>query len=427
MFGGTPMKRWGFAWLPVALATVALSASSASALEFHGYFRTGIASSLEGGSESCFQLPGAGAKYRLGNECETYGEVQFDEDVFKGDGGAEFKVHSMFGFKTGGGLDFEELGDNDLQSDKNEFALRQLWGEATGIFGGGLRESRVWLGKRYYQRHDIHINDFFYWNNSGPGVGWENIDLGLGKLSVAIRRDKVDSDETTTVTQMQSFDVRLGNIRVNPNGALEVGVDLRRADDSDAGPKLEDGFAVTVQHFQDKLLGGFNKLAFQWGTDAGIGFGAPQFIPDGAGADRWRVVEQLTWNVGNLTGQVAALWEHTEVDAAVGPDPEQDWYSIGVRPIFHFSNYFNIALEYGFDMVDPKNVPAAGTSNLHKITLAPQISAGNKFFSRPVFRFYVTHAIWDGDAQAQGIFPVGNPFADDKDGTVIGFQFESWW
>jgi maltoporin len=420
MFGGTPMKRWGFAWLPVALATVALSASSASALEFHGYFRTGIASVLEGGSESCFQLPGAGAKYRLGNECETYGEVQFDENVFKGDDGAEFKVHSMFGFKTGGGADFEELGGDadDPDAGNNEIALRQLWGEATGLFGGALRESRVWAGKRYYQRHDIHINDFFYWNNSGPGVGWENIDLGLGKLSVAIRRDKVDSDETTTVSQQQSFDARLGNIRVNPNGALEVGVDYRRADDADGAPDLEDGVGFTVQHFQDKLLGGFNKLAFQYGIDAGVNFGGSVFAT--TGGDRWRIIEQLTWNLGNITGQLAALWEHTEPDAG----PEQDWYSAGVRPIFHFTDYFNIALEYGFDMVDPQG---AGTRNLHKITLAPQISAGRTFFSRPVFRFYVTHAIWDGDAQAAGIFPVGHPFRDDKDGTVLGFQFESWW
>jgi maltoporin len=427
MFGGTPMKRWGLAWLPVALAVVALSAPGAFALEFHGYFRTGIAGNTDGGSEACFQLPGASAKYRLGNECETYGEVQFDENVFKGDDGSEFKVHSMFGFKTGGGADFEELGDNDAQSDKNEFALRQLWGEATGIFGGALRESRVWLGKRYYQRHDIHINDFFYWNNSGPGVGWENIDLGLGKLSVAIRRDKIDSDETTPVSQQQSFDVRLGNIRVNPNGALEVGVDYRRDDDVDGAAANDDGWAFNVQHFQDKILGGFNKLAFQYGTDAAGGlynpsstFTSTASVLNPVSDSMWRVVEQLTWNVGNLTGQVTALWQHRELTPG---NAEEDWFSAGVRPIFHFTNYFNIAGEYGFDMVDPET---GGSRRLHKLTVAPQISAGKTFFSRPVFRVFVTHAFWNDSARDAGM-AAGTPFAGKKDGTTYGFQFESWW
>ena len=31
-------------------------------------------------------------------------------------------------------------------------------------------EATVWAGKRFYQRHDIHISDFYYWNMSGPGA-----------------------------------------------------------------------------------------------------------------------------------------------------------------------------------------------------------------------------------------------------------------
>src|SRR5947207_10141468 len=45
--------------------------------EFHGYFRSGYGLNGAGGEQVAFQAPGAGAKYRLGNEAETYGEFIF--------------------------------------------------------------------------------------------------------------------------------------------------------------------------------------------------------------------------------------------------------------------------------------------------------------------------------------------------------------
>src|SRR5215475_374922 len=47
------------------------------AFEFHGYFRSGYGLNSKGGEQVAFQAPGADAKYRLGNEAETYGEFIF--------------------------------------------------------------------------------------------------------------------------------------------------------------------------------------------------------------------------------------------------------------------------------------------------------------------------------------------------------------
>jgi len=47
------------------------------AFEFHGYFRSGYGLNGRGGAQVAFQAPGADAKYRLGNEAETYGEFIF--------------------------------------------------------------------------------------------------------------------------------------------------------------------------------------------------------------------------------------------------------------------------------------------------------------------------------------------------------------
>jgi hypothetical protein len=50
------------------LLALSLAVSQVQALEFTGYVRSGAGSS-DGDRQSCFQLPGALSKFRLGNEC----------------------------------------------------------------------------------------------------------------------------------------------------------------------------------------------------------------------------------------------------------------------------------------------------------------------------------------------------------------------
>src|SRR5262249_5760047 len=47
------------------------------AFEFHGYLRSGFGLNSHGGQQVAFQAPGADAKYRLGNETDTYSELIF--------------------------------------------------------------------------------------------------------------------------------------------------------------------------------------------------------------------------------------------------------------------------------------------------------------------------------------------------------------
>ena len=44
---------------------------------------------------------------------------------------------------------------------------------------------KFWAGLRYYRRHDIHINDFFFYNMSGGGGGVEDFELLFGKMALA--------------------------------------------------------------------------------------------------------------------------------------------------------------------------------------------------------------------------------------------------
>ncbi len=146
----------------------------ASALDFNGYIRAGVGSDLNGGRQSCFKLSGAEAKYRLGNECEIYGEALFGQDLYQADGGPRVSGHVMASLNSQNGFE-------NLFASNNSDRLPQAYLAAHDLapLNGGL----LWLGNRYYKREDVHINDFFYWNPSGIGMGVEDYGLGDLKLS----------------------------------------------------------------------------------------------------------------------------------------------------------------------------------------------------------------------------------------------------
>jgi len=61
---------------------------------------------------------------------------------------------------------------------------------------------------------------------------------------------------------------------------------------------------------------------------------------------------------------------------------------------------------------------------LRKATIAPQIGAGTKFFSRPVLRVFLTYANWsDGLRGLVG----GTPYLRRTSGLTYGIQGETWW
>ena len=68
--------------------------------------------------------------------------------------------------------------------------------------------------------------------------------------------------------------------------------------------------------------------------------------------------------------------------------------------------------------------PLGADGHLWKITLAPQISRGGKFFSRPVMRPFITYAKWSDDFKGR---VGGNAYENATDGLSYGLQIEAWW
>lgn len=400
---------------PVALAAAATFSSSAFALEFHGYLRAGTGATSGGGSQTCFQLPGAYSKYRLGNECENYGEVAFDHNVYDGKDGVKFEYHVMFGYASNNDFqqDFEDLTEDKTSSDDNHWALRQNWIEAKNLpfLAGGS----AWIGKRYYKRNDVHITDFFYRDVSGYGGGIEGIAFGPGKFSYALFRNSSSDDQAMT-----RHDFRYEGIPFFGFGSLEVGLNLNSGDGRD-GATAEDGTGIHVEHFMP-ILGGFNKLAIQYG-DGSLSNLAHAY-PDYGQDDRksWRIVEQLQWQVSPaFSGMATFVWQDQE--------DNYEWMSLGVRPVWHVSDYFKVQFEYGRDQVKPKSGDSNNrrTRTLDKFTLAPTLVAGRGFWARPELRLFVTHAKWNDAARDLWGGIAGGRLGSDTSATSYGIQAEAWW
>lgn len=403
--------------LAAAVAVVgafAAQAVQAEGVEFHGYLRTGVGTTSEGGDQKCFGI--APSKYRLGNECETYGELALSAPFGKSDG-AWAKYNVMLAF-------IENKGQSDFESskgDKYTIASRQNFFQAGGFFskGGAMEDAKIWVGKRYYNRHDVHITDYYYWNNSGLGAGIEDISIGTPKLAFAYHQNGNGDNSLST----RRLSARVYEIAVNPNGKLEGELVLVKGSTAVKGPtapKEGSGYTLFLEHTQSGLLNGFNKLALVIGKDGGAG-GA--FVPTYVTADggfkgsEFRIIDQFYFDLKGTgwSGMATAVYSQVKPDAG----NKTTWFSIGARPQYNFTDNVSVAVEGGYDQVKTGGT----TAKLAKLTVAPQYTLTGGFWARPAFRAFATYAKWNGPAGNLG----DGVFAPKTNGMTFGVQAEAWW
>ena len=404
--------------LPLALAIGAvLSSASAMAVDFHGYARSGIGWTSDGGEQQCHQLAGAGAKYRLGNECETYAELKLGQELYK-------ENDQVFALDTN--VAYSVSQQNDWESTSPAFREMNVQGKN---LIAALPGANLWAGKRFYQRHDVHMIDFYYWDISGPGAGLENIDLGFGKLSAAVTRDTesggstawIDGTETTKDTNNDIFDVRLASLATNTDGTLELGATYGHANTADgyelADDASENGVMLTAEHTQS-MLNGFNKFVVQYATDSMTSWnnGHAQGASVNNNGSMVRVIDHGAISLNdNWDLMYVGLYQDTDLDN----DNGSTWYSAGVRPMYKWTPIMSTQFEAGYDHV--KDQASDETNKQYKVTLAQQWQAGNNQWARPAIRLYATYAKWDEK------FGTGTSSLADDNQVTFGAQFEAWW
>ncbi|MDY0748596.1 carbohydrate porin [Paucibacter sp. R3-3] len=404
----------------IALAA-GMAATSAQAVDYDGYFRAGPGATKKDAARACYNLGGAlgngGGHYRLGNECDFYGEFGLAQTGTVD--GVTYKGKIMVNEYNGG-----------TDAGSSSSAFEQMYVEAKGF--DISPDTNFWIGKRFYGRADIHILDTFFVKMDGVGAGADNIAVGGGRLGFAyFGSDNGTGDlggggtgASKTPAQRVNFD--LTGLPVNPGGTLRVTGTFTNGNFTGG----KSGFGLSLQHDQDIQGLGSNRVWLQYAQgSAGLNANSGRMTAD-SGFKQWRLIETLNWQVGPFGGQALALFTQQDKDT-VNNIPKLTGGTVGGRVSYAVTKNFKMVAEAGYMQ---NKIDGIGTQKLAKFTIAPTLSTGPGYWNRPELRFYVTTAKWNSPANVYngdgsvntsgGLTGIGD---SKTNGTSYGFQAEIWW
>ena len=356
-----------------------------------------------------------------GNEAETYAELIFVNNWLNPNRNSDkawMKTEAMVEANT---TSFSDgIGDD-------QFRLREAFVQAGNIFKS-QPNAKLWAGERYYRRQHIDIVDFY-------------------PLDSAARPDFITQNGNFAKSNV---DVRLYDLK-GPAGLWGVWFDyaISKGGSVVSGSTLTspaiptvipttDGYAFGIRHQRLEWHGGYHTFSAQYGTGAASNFSNPgngTTIPNPTPfINRSRqllITEHLVFQPNDLFAIMPIFLFQRTKDG--NPEhPWNEWISFGARPEFFFTTHLSLALEAGFDhthcvagCISQESEPIGPYDGwLRKVTIAPQIGAGRKFFSRPVLRTFLTYANWsDGFHGLVG----GIPYLKRTSGLTYGVQAETWW
>ena len=415
---------------------------------------------------------------RLGDECDTYAELALSQEVFNKNNN-KFTISTLLAYGTKeGNWDYQgntwqgESGGNGSAWSGQRLSLREAW--AGYEMPSGMQ---LWAGKRYYQRKDIHIMDWYYLNNSGTGIGLENINAGIGSVSVALIKQQVDTGLANGDADVNSWklDARLGGVQLWTDASLDLALiyawqnlsegQKKAKDNGTFHGKANNGFLATAELTQGNFFGGFNKVILQYGHDGFDGVGTiaggnhagdtvNPYSEKGNGFRfiDWGVIEQPSWNLGYvfMATHRNAYDEDTTEGGANWAHPTGNDYNFVIRPAYKWSDFTSTVLEFGYANIaatgwngywtndkftpydgkygetrgwntDPNGHKARSRLSATKLTIAQQWTPGSHFWARPSIRIF---ASWlSGDFMNK----MNTGIADQNHEFVLGGQVEAWW
>ncbi len=407
----------------IVIALVASFATSALAtdIEFHGYTRVGLALNTNGGTGVCFRLAGADSDFRLGNECDYVVEPNFEVVMAKLDDKSTWGYHIMPSV-------YKNWPNTQGRTDDK---LVARFGQVY-FFGNNipwLANGSLWIGRKFWDRLQLGINDQFIENEDSDSVGVENMDLGFGKLSIGAGlvggSDSDNADPASAASRTYKISARLTGIQtMNKDSSLQIwaGYYGTYSNEDIAGDAPDAGWRIGAYH--NFGFGSAGNLFVGGKIDKNSD--ASNYDGKGNGRTAWRVFAQYGVAVPSIRTSVDVLATYRNASPEDDGD-DATWMSIGARADAQLSGPFRFLLEAGYDRV---KVGDGDATTLLKITPVIAISAGNDPWSRPTFRLYYTYASWsDPDVLDAGWHSQSTQavFEDDTSGGSFGVQAEGWW
>lgn len=382
---------------------------------FNGYFRGGWSTSTNGKPKNYAE----GALGRFGNEYGGWYDLVFKQKVYDQDGhrvDAIVMIDGNVATDKAAGL-FNTQDDNIMQ-----FSDIYL---ATKGFVPHFPEATLWVGKHSLPYNEIQMLDWKTQKSpAGGGVGVENLEIGVGKLDLALLRADVNVKVNKKIAGTDAIKVKHDDVDVNE---IEVryrdiplwkdaffAVNARYSAPNKS--KLQDDVTIknawvgSVVLRQNNFLGGFNQLTLQTATNsvashlANINTNNPEFAANAnndyigkhTGGKAYRLVSEgeayLSDNV--IMAHALALTTGKDVYSYDLNLPHTDFTSFksAVRPAYIWDQYNQSGVEFGYfnqkNKVNGKTYKEEG----YKTTLYHSFKVGESILSsRPDIRFYLSY------------------------------------
>jgi maltoporin len=312
---------------------------------FTAYARVGVGFTDKGGGFVSDFTPdenpdGNRGGGRLGNEPDTYMELTWKQGKLLGDSPDVIDATMTFTpaiiYNTSKAT---FIGEDDEGSD---FALREAYVTMKNVIKSAP-EITFWGGQRFYDRYDMHINDYFFLDMSGYGVGVSDIDLGFGKLWIAYLgglrddlHDRLDSDVLGPFVNDRPFndgafykhtlDLRLKEIELGPGNITFVAIgQLYNGDNYDYDVDADGIDDLRIK--QDNVYGFVTGLIYTlplanksfWQISGLVGYGAGSTFGTDASQQADRILPSA---LEDLAEGEFAVDEDGRV--VVSPDANQD-------------------------------------------------------------------------------------------------------
>ncbi len=414
-----------------------------------GYLRSGAGWSEGGETQAHFQMPGALNKYSLGNQADTYGELEFDYTHYLNkEKETSLDVVWMTSI-------YEDFG---TEKQMNFNFTEQLYVRANNLLGWG---ESIWAGNRFYDRRAIHMLDRQWINPGQKGWGFgiehflnlddkEDVKLAVWQFT---NKDVVSYKNALTDNLYNyTLDIRWVNKPISETLRLNTAINYSyRVANNTLGYEGVHGYGLFgwVDYAKNNITN-TTALLFRQGANissdhwSGISYSENPSNTSLVTSDLSRAYSLELNNdflyddfdrfaLNFITTAVVRNYGTTPYEYVDGEayylndlGKMMYWLSAGARGSYYVNDNFRLTLEYTHEYIDNRQLEATG--HLNKVVFSPELSLAKGFYSRPALRPFVTYAFWSDSLRGQiATNPTGSPYGNATSGFTCGIQFEIWW
>jgi maltoporin len=322
----------------------------------------------------------------------------------------------------------------------------------------------IWIGARLYRKQDIHIADYFYFNNlpsQGMGAFYKGLDASVLITTGSSPFYQVDMNagkpppttpdtarrlRTMFVAQYahpiglnSSFVQGLGEFHVVPKsakGEVEAPPNVNPSDYGwVAGAKLHldlggENFNSTSLRYGARIANGAASGRSTYDT-----FGVPALDGTYKGAGGVEFVEHFGVQFGQtlaINGYGTVHWNkgargHAPTTPDEPPDTRLDW-TVGIRPQLYLHPQFHVFAEATYQVRKDQGLDQGTAVKLSIVpTIVPSGREGEaSVWTRPHFRLIYTFGHYNDAAVAQLMSPYLRTVGPTHDAHFLGTRVE-WW